>query len=154
MVSPCLPFDRVFCQALGQSILVSACYLSLGRTLRWGDGKVANFHMAFVCHASICMPQGCDRVQVVAFSIVRKPRSLMEGMETLCPHATISNHRWLPGTHSWLLSGTPDEWMHLSPFYILMHGEGLRYAKSTSQYSLAFSLKVRDDWGFPYVVKT
>ncbi len=29
-----------------------------------------------------------------------------------------------------------------------MHGEWLRYAKSTSQYSLAFSLKVRDDWGF------
>ncbi len=24
----------------------------------------------------------------------------------------------------------------------------LRYAKSNSQYSLAFSLKVRDDWGF------
>ncbi len=41
-----------------------------------------------------------------------------------------------------------DEWMHLSPLYTRMHGEWLRYAKSTSQYSLAFSLKVRDDWGF------
>ncbi len=41
-----------------------------------------------------------------------------------------------------------DEWMHLSPFYTRMHGEWLRYAKFTSQYSLAFSLKVRDDWGF------
>ncbi len=29
---------------------------------------------------------------------VRNPRSLMEGTETLCPHATILNHRWLPGT--------------------------------------------------------
>ncbi len=41
-----------------------------------------------------------------------------------------------------------DEWMYLSPFYTHMHGEWLRHAKSTSQYSLAFSLKVRDDWGF------
>ncbi len=40
-----------------------------------------------------------------------------------------------------------DEWMHLSPIYTHVHGEWLRYAKSTSQYSLAFSLKVRDDWG-------
>ncbi len=30
---------------------------------------------------------------------------------------------------------------------ICVHREWLRYAKSTSQYSLAFSLKVRDDWG-------
>ncbi len=29
---------------------------------------------------------------------VRNPRSLMEGTETLCPHATILNHCWLPGT--------------------------------------------------------
>ncbi len=57
-------------------------------------------------------------------------------------------HRWLPGTRSRLLSGKPDEWMHLSPFYTRMHGEWLRYAKSTSQYLLAFSLKVRDEWGF------
>ncbi len=71
----------------------------------------------------------------------------MEGTETLCPHATILNHRWLPGTHSRLLSGKPDEWMHLSPFYTRMYGEWLRYANSTSQYSLAFSL-YRDDWGF------
>ncbi len=41
-----------------------------------------------------------------------------------------------------------DEWMHLSLFYTRMHREWLRYAKSTSQYSLVFSLKVRDDWGF------
>ncbi len=79
---------------------------------------------------------------------VLNPHSLMEGTETLCPHATILNHCWLPGTCSRLLSGKPDEWIHLSPFYTRMHGEWLRYAKSTSQYSLAFSLKVRDDWGF------
>ncbi len=54
----------------------------------------------------------------------------------------------MPGTRSWLLSGKPDEWMHLSPFYTRMNGEWLRYAKYTSQYSLAFSLNVRDDWGF------
>ncbi len=40
-----------------------------------------------------------------------------------------------------------DEWMHLSPIYTRVHGEWLRYAKSTSLYSLVFSLKVRDDWG-------
>ncbi len=65
----------------------------------------------------------------------------------LCPHASILNHRWLPGTRSRLLSIKPDEWMHLSPIYTRVHGEWLRYVKSTSQYSLAFSLKVRDDWG-------
>ncbi len=70
----------------------------------------------------------------------------MEGTETLCPHATILNHRWVPGTRSWLLSVKPDKWMHLSPIYTRVHGEWLRYANSTSQYSLAFSL--RDDWGF------
>jgi hypothetical protein len=40
-----------------------------------------------------------------------------------------------------------DQWLHLSPFYTRMYGEWLRYANSTSQYSLAFSLKVRGDWG-------
>ncbi len=40
-----------------------------------------------------------------------------------------------------------DEWIHLSPVYTRVHGEWLRYAKSTSKYSLPFSLKVRDDWG-------
>ncbi len=82
------------------------------------------------------------------FGYVSNPCSLMEGTETLCPHATISNHRWLPGSRSRLLSRKPDEWMHQLPFYTRMHGEWLRYAKSTGQYSLAFSLKVRDDWGF------
>ncbi len=78
---------------------------------------------------------------------VHNPRSLMEGTETLCPHATILNHRWLPGTRSRLLSVKPNEWMHLSPFYTHMHGEWLRYAKSTSQFHWLFSL-VRDDRGF------
>ncbi len=40
-----------------------------------------------------------------------------------------------------------EEWMHPLPIYPCMHGEWLRYVKSTSQISLAFSLKVRDDWG-------
>ncbi len=65
----------------------------------------------------------------------------------LCSHAIISNHRLLPGTRYQVLSGKSDEWMHLLPFYTRMHGELLRYATSTSQYSLACSLKVRDDWG-------
>ncbi len=65
----------------------------------------------------------------------------------LCPHATILNHRWVPGTHSWLLSIKPEEWMHLPPIYTRVHGDWLGYAKSTSQYSLAFFLKIRDDWG-------
>ncbi len=40
-----------------------------------------------------------------------------------------------------------NEWMHLSPFYTRMHGEWLRYAKSTSQFHWCFLL-VRDVWGF------
>ncbi len=69
----------------------------------------------------------------------------MEGTETLCTHATILNHRWVPGTRSRLLSVKPDEWMHLSPIHTRVHGEWLRYAKSTSQWRF---LLVRDDWGF------
>ncbi len=49
-------------------------------------------------------------------------------------------------SHSYLKQKS-DKWMHLSPIYTRMYGEWLRYTKSTSQYSLAFSLKVRDDWG-------
>ncbi len=40
-----------------------------------------------------------------------------------------------------------NQWMHLSPFYTRVHGEWLRYAKSTSQFIGVFSL-VRDDRGF------
>ncbi len=46
-----------------------------------------------------------------------------------------------------LLSVKPNEWMHLSPFYTHMHGEWLRYAKSTSQFHWRF-LVVRDVRGF------
>ncbi len=46
-----------------------------------------------------------------------------------------------------LLSVKPNEWMHLSPFYTRMHGEWLRYAKSTSQFHRRFLL-VRDVRGF------
>ncbi len=46
-----------------------------------------------------------------------------------------------------LLSVKPNEWMHLSPFYTRMHGEWLRYAKSTSQFHWCFLL-VRDVRGF------
>ncbi len=67
-----------------------------------------------------------------------------------------------------LLSVKPNEWMHLSPFYPIfpllnlnslltslyelyphtrMHGEWLRYAKSTSQFHWRFLL-VRDVRGF------
>ncbi len=48
---------------------------------------------------------------------------------------------------SQLLSVKPNEWMHLSPFYTRMHGEWLRYAKSTSQFHWRFLL-VRDVRGF------
>ncbi len=44
--------------------------------------------------------------------------------------------------------GESDEWMHLSPINTRMHGKWLKYAKSTSQYSLAVSLKVRNYWSF------
>ncbi len=33
-----------------------------------------------------------------------------------------------------LISVKPNQWTHLSPFYTHMHGEWLRYAKSTSQF--------------------
>ncbi len=149
--------------------------------LRWGDGKVATFHMEFVCHAlagqylhvtGLWQDSGCGTFHRTPISprhnsewptdrerlgYVRNPRSLMERTEMLCPHAIISNHRLLPGTWYQVLSGKSDEWMHLLPFYTRMHGELLRYATSTSQYSLAFSLKVRDDWGSqvnPYVLTT
>ncbi len=46
-----------------------------------------------------------------------------------------------------LLGVKPNEWMHLSPFYTRMHGEWLRYAKSTSQFHWRFLL-VRDVRGF------
>ncbi len=46
-----------------------------------------------------------------------------------------------------LLSVKPNEWMQLSPFYTRMHGEWLRYAKSTSQFHWRFLL-VRDVRGF------
>ncbi len=46
-----------------------------------------------------------------------------------------------------LLSVKPNEWMHLSPFYTRMHGEWLRYAKSTSQFHWRFLL-VGDVRGF------
>ncbi len=48
---------------------------------------------------------------------------------------------------SWLLSVKPNQWMYLSPFYTHVHGEWLRYAKSTSQFHWRFLL-VRDDRGF------
>ncbi len=86
---------------------------------------------------SICMPQGCDGVQVVALSIgplchhdiTRSDRqignvSVTYVTLTLCPHATILNHRWLPGTRSRLLSVKPDEWMHLSPIIRVCTGSG------------------------------
>ncbi len=47
---------------------------------------------------------GSDRQMGERLGYVRDARSLMEGTETLCPHTTTSNHRWLPGTHSRLLS--------------------------------------------------
>ncbi len=40
-----------------------------------------------------------------------------------------------------LLSVKPKEWMHLLPFYTRVHGEWLRYAKSTSQLHWCFLLK-------------
>ncbi len=42
-----------------------------------------------------------------------------------------------------LLSIKPNEWMHLSPFYTRMHGEWLRYAKSTSQFHWRFLFSQR-----------
>ncbi len=59
---------------------------------------------------------------------------------------------WLCGDQSTLLIRSApkqksNEWMHLSSFYTRMHGEWLRYAKSTSQFHWRFLL-VRDVRGF------
>ncbi len=37
----------------------------------------------------------------------------------------------------------PNQWMHLSPFYTRVHGEWLRYAKSTSQFHWRFLFSQR-----------
>ncbi len=42
-----------------------------------------------------------------------------------------------------LLSVKPNEWMHLSPFYTHLHGQWLRYAKSTSQFHWRFLFSQR-----------
>ncbi len=42
-----------------------------------------------------------------------------------------------------LLSVKPNQWMHLSPFYARVHGEWLRYAKSTSQFHWQFLFSQR-----------
>ncbi len=44
---------------------------------------------------------------------------------------------------SLLLSVKSNQWTHLSPFYTRMHGEWLRYAKSTSQFHWRFLLSQR-----------
>ncbi len=36
-----------------------------------------------------------------------------------------------------------NQWMHLSPFYTHVHGEWLRYAKSTSQFHWRFLFSQR-----------
>ncbi len=74
-------------------------------------------------------------------SYVRNPHSVMEGMETLCPHDTILNHRWLPGTHSRLLSGKPDEGMHLLPIIPVCMGSGSGIQNALANIHWCFLLK-------------
>ncbi len=82
------------------------------------------------------------------FLFLRVLRSM--GRQCATPASSLS-----PTTHfassqestARLLSVKPNEWMHLSPFYTRMHGEWLRYAKSTSQFHWRFLL-VRDVRGF------
>ncbi len=135
--------------------------------LRWGDGKVATFawHLSVTrSFVSICMPQGRDGVQVVALSIGPLCRHDITRSDRQIGNVSVTyvtlvpwwreRRRYVPmpqswtiagcqGHVSWLLSVKPDQWMHLSPIYTRVHGEWLRYANSTSQYSLAFSLSQR-----------
>jgi len=69
-----------------------------------------------------------------------------QGTETLCPHATTSNHRWLPETNSQLFSIKPDEWTHLLPIYTRMHGEWLSMQNSLAKFLWRFLL-IREDSG-------
>ncbi len=71
----------------------------------------------------------------------------MEGTETLCSPCHNLEPSLVARDSSRLLSVKPNQWTHLPPFYTRMHGECLRYAKSTSQFHWRFLL-IRDDRGF------
>ncbi len=75
----------------------------------------------------------------------------------ICWHRTKNawwreRRRYVPMPQSWTIAGCqglsllgvkPNQWTHLSPFYTRMHGEWLRYAKSTSQFHWRFLLSQR-----------
>ncbi len=78
---------------------------------------------AFVDDTCAC----CGRMSMTS---LRSRLSFLKGLKEI---STLLNHS-APKQKS-------NEWMHLSPFYIRMHGECLRYAKSTSQFHCRFLLK-------------
>ncbi len=133
--------------------------------LRCGDEKVATFCMVFVCYEHACQHlhatrlwrgSGCGAFHRTPMSsrdnsqwptdrerlgYVCNPRSLLEGTETLCPHATILNHSWLPGTRSRLLSVKPNEWMHRPPFIPVCTGSGVGMQNPLANIHWRFLLK-------------
>ncbi len=92
--------------------------------LRWSDGKVATFHMAFVCHVLFCQHLHATRLWRGSGcgTFHRTPMSSQLNSEWL----TDRERFWLPGTRSRLLSGKPDEWMvhGCHPFIPVCTGSG------------------------------
>ncbi len=85
---------------------------------------------------------------------VEVPRGIADERDsadrTVTPTGNKTDERLCGDQHSSHPLGSEaksNEWMHLSPFYTRMHGEWLRYAKSTSQFHWRFLL-VRDVRGF------
>ncbi len=86
---------------------------------------------------------------------VKVPRGIADEMDsadrTVTPTGNKTKMTGFVEISTLLIHSAPkqksNEWMHLSPFYTRMHGEWLRYAKSTSQLHWRFLL-VRDVRGF------
>ncbi len=86
---------------------------------------------------------------------VEVPRGIADEMDsadrTVTPTGNKTKMNGFVEISTLLIHSAPkqksNEWMHLSPFYTRMHGEWLRYAKSTSQFHWRFLL-VRDVRGF------
>lgn len=101
--------------------------------------------------STFAVPQGCDGIQVVAFSIEPQCRHDITHNDrqignvsvmyvTLIPRWRYLRHYFLmpePWTNCWC----QDEWMHAVTLYAMSP----QLAKSTCQFLLALALKLRDD---------
>ncbi len=131
-VVPLKQFQRLLGHMASAAAVTPLGLLHLRPLQHWVHSRVPRWTWRHGTLSSVAAPSAPGRTLPFYGRSPLQVPYLMEGTETLCPHATILNHRWLPGTCSRLLSVKPNEWMHLSPFYTRMHGEWLRHAKSTS----------------------